>query len=71
MPSYIVRIRRHYQYYDLAWDACYRQLYRNTINNMEHTGKQILIRLGCQFTIYKPKNIHERYISFLNDEDGG
>ena len=59
MPSYEVRIRRHYQDYDLAWEACYRQLYRNAIIYMEHSGKQILIRLACQFTIYKLKPVNE------------
>ena len=68
MPSYEIRIKRHYQDYDLACKACYRQLYRNAIIVMEHSGKQLLIRLGCQVTTYKLKDIHERDINCSNDQ---
>ena len=54
MPSYEVRVSlTYYQYYDLAWEACYRQLYRSAIIYVERTNTHILIRLGCGFTIYK------------------
>ena len=56
----IITLIRDYVDYNLVWHVCYPQLYKNAIIYMNYIKKPLMVRIGCEFTIYKLKEIHEK-----------
>ena len=70
MPSYEVILKRDYQHFYKAWDECKQPLYINSRYYIEQQQKPLRVRIGCEFTIYKIKAIHDDMTIFLYDDEG-
>ena len=68
MPSYEVIIKRDTLYFDIAWNACKQPLYKYAKNYMEKQQKPLKLRVGCEFTIIKVKELREDMNIFLEDD---
>ena len=71
MPSYEIIINRDYNDFTKVWNECKRPLYRHSRDYMEQQQKPLKVRIGVNFTFYRPKTILEldEHINFLNDEE--
>ena len=71
MPSYDVILKQDTVDSSIVWDECKRPLYRYGRRHMENQQKPLKVRVGCDFTIFKPMPIGDMniYIYFLNDDE--
>ena len=70
MPSFeIIIIKRHTTDFSIVWDECKRSLYRYARSHMEQQQKPLKVRVGCDFTIFKPMPIGDMNMSVLNDDE--
>jgi hypothetical protein len=71
MPSYEIIIKNNYFEFEDVWNESYRLLYRNARAYMEQHQKPLKVRIGVDFTIYKPIPLEDGGMSmdFLNDDE--
>jgi hypothetical protein len=59
MQSYAIILNYNYNDFNIVWDKCKILLYRNSRAYMVNQQKPIKLRLGINFTIFKPKPLDE------------
>ena len=62
MPSYDVILKQDTVDSSIVWDECKRPLYRYARHHMENQQKPLKVRVGCDFTIFKPMPIGDMNI---------
>ena len=70
MPSYEIIINRNYNEFSDVWNECKIPLYRHSRTYMEQHQRPLKIKVGDEFTAYRPKPTAEsdNNIEFLHDE---
>ena len=65
MPYYEIIIKRDYVAFYKVWDEYKQPLYRYGRQYMEKRQKPLLIRIGCEVTIFKLKEFHDDMTNFV------
>ena len=65
MPSFEIIIKRYTTDCPIVWDECKRPLYRYARSHMENQQKPLKVRVGCEFTSFKPMPIGDPNMSLF------
>ena len=69
MLSSEIIIKRHTTDCSIVWDGSNIPVYRYARSHMEQQQKPLKVRVGCDFTIFKPKPVGDMNLSFLHDDE--